>query len=100
MRASSRFHSRNCLQVNLLRSIRSVCSSAAASLRSTICAQCGKCLHSGVPCLTPPGRSLWLDARELHHFPPFVGFFGDKLTELGGRTSEWFATYFGKLCPH
>jgi hypothetical protein len=47
-----------------------------------------------------PAGSLRLEARKLHHFTPFVGFFGDKLTELGGRTSERFAAYFGKLCSH
>ena len=33
-------------------------------------------------------RSLGLKARELHHLGPFLGFVGDELPEVGGRTGS------------
>jgi hypothetical protein len=37
-----------------------------------------------------------LDARELHHLRPLLGFCGDELTEVVGRTRKRFATQIGK----
>ena len=34
------------------------------------------------------GQSLWLDAGELDHLAPFLGFVGDQLAELGRRTGS------------
>ncbi len=33
-------------------------------------------------------ESLRLDASELHHLGPFLGFVGNELAELGGRASK------------
>src|SRR6516165_8970822 len=33
-------------------------------------------------------RSVRLDARELHHLPPLLGFVGDELTEFSGRACK------------
>src|SRR5689334_16459947 len=35
-----------------------------------------------------PERSLRLDAGELHHLGPFLGFRGDEIAEVGGRAEE------------
>src|SRR5262249_53818607 len=42
--------------------------------------------------------SLRLEPGKLHHFAPLLGFFGDELTERGGRAGKRLAAYFGKLC--
>src|SRR5258708_14747852 len=42
-----------------------------------------------------PG-SLRLDASELHHLGPFLGFVGDELAKVGGRERERVATQVGK----
>jgi hypothetical protein len=39
---------------------------------------------------------LRLDADGLDHFGPFLGFVGDELAEVGGRTDERCATQIGK----
>jgi hypothetical protein len=42
-----------------------------------------------------PG-SLRLDARELDQLGPLLGFFGDELSELGGRTREHVTSKVGE----
>src|SRR5258707_4776113 len=40
--------------------------------------------------------SIRLDAYELHHLAPFLGFVGDQLFKVGGREREHGATEVGK----
>src|SRR5262249_27573557 len=40
--------------------------------------------------------SICLDACELHHLAPLLGFLGDEFTEVGGREREHVATQVGK----
>src|SRR5215471_16670541 len=35
-----------------------------------------------------PAGSLWLDARELDHLGPLLGFFSDQLAEVSRRTRK------------
>jgi hypothetical protein len=40
--------------------------------------------------------SVRLDAGELDHLRPFLGFVGDELAKVGGREREHVATQVGK----
>ena len=40
--------------------------------------------------------SICLDASELHHLAPLLGFVGDELAEVGAREREHVATQVGK----
>src|SRR5262245_66534050 len=40
--------------------------------------------------------SLRLDACELHHLAPLLGFLGDELGEVGGREREYLASEIGQ----
>src|SRR5262249_18151287 len=44
--------------------------------------------------------SLWLDARELHHLAPLLGFVGDEFAEVGGRACKHSAPEVDKPCPN
>ena len=41
-------------------------------------------------------ESLRLDVGSPHHLAPFLGFVGDKLTEISGRTGKCGAAQVGK----
>src|ERR1700730_15240320 len=43
--------------------------------------------------------SFRLGTGELDHFGPFLGFFGDELTEVGGRTGLHYAAEISEPCP-
>ena len=45
-------------------------------------------------------RSLRLDARELDHLGPLLGFVGDELAEVGWRTGKHCAAKVGKPRLH
>src|SRR5262245_20712263 len=40
--------------------------------------------------------SICLDACEVHHLAPLLGFVGDELAKVGGREREHVATQVGK----
>src|SRR6516162_2437198 len=42
-------------------------------------------------CDAETGGSICLDACELHHLAPFLGFVGDELCEVGGRARQRLA---------
>jgi hypothetical protein len=42
--------------------------------------------------------SVRLDAGELDHLRPFLGFVGDEFAKVGGREREHVATQAGKPC--
>src|SRR5262249_13814526 len=45
-------------------------------------------------------RSLRFDARELYHLGPFLGFLGDELAKIGGRTREHCTSQIGEARLH
>src|SRR5262249_35885418 len=48
--------------------------------------------------LPHPHGSVRLNARELDHLRPFLGFVGDELAKVGGREREHVATEVEKPC--
>src|SRR6266478_764072 len=48
---------------------------------------------------TAGAGSLPLDARKLDHPGPLLGFLGDELAEVGGRTREYRCAHVGEPCP-
>src|SRR5215470_9308201 len=46
----------------------------------------------------PVSGSLWLDAREPDHLGPLLGFFGNQLLKVGGRSRKGHAADVGKAC--
>src|SRR5215211_2660390 len=51
-------------------------------------------IRSGIPSL------VRLDPCELHHLAPFLGFVGNKLSELGRRARKHRSAQLGKPRPH
>src|SRR5262249_2912039 len=49
-----------------------------------------------VACPGVPQCSLRLDAGELHHLGPFLGFRGDEVAEVAGRAKERHRAKVGK----
>src|SRR5215472_3105612 len=43
---------------------------------------------------------LRLEAGELDHLSPLLGFLCDELPEVGGRAGKYFTTEFGHPCLH
>jgi hypothetical protein len=43
--------------------------------------------------------SVCLDAGELHHLAPLLGFCGDKMAKISGRAGKWFTAQVGKPRP-
>ena len=43
-------------------------------------------------------RSLWLDVSRADHLAPLLGFCGDELAEVGGRTGKDRSAWLAKPC--
>src|SRR5262245_41963779 len=52
----------------------------------------------GISC--PVRGSVRLDARELDHLRPLLGFVGDQLSKVGGRARQRRTTHVGKARLH
>src|SRR5262245_57943678 len=42
--------------------------------------------------------SIRFDARELDHLGPFLGFLGNQLSKVDGRTPNYYAAQIGNAC--
>src|SRR5262249_53490295 len=42
--------------------------------------------------------SIRLRARELHHLGPLLGFLGNQLSKVDGRTPNYYAAQIGNAC--
>src|SRR5262245_33871254 len=53
-----------------------------------------------LPDIGPVAVSLRLDASELDHLSPLLGFLCDELGEVSRRAGKYFATEFAHPCLH